>query len=283
MAGCLLGGLADDRHIQVAADDVSDVSSRDSLVGDRMVVGPGGALFQRQPEQMSSIEPVYRGPAVYPVAYVGRNALLARDANEIWNKAMIARAMHRWRKAQHRYAHAARDQRSHCLFRLAGETKIGSVVFRGERALALQDQGPGSDDQGPVRAHERGAERLDGALVRLSGGLIVAKVMDESCVDHAVRSGRSAAQAVEIFERTAKHIGACGDQRLCARIRTSQPEHLMARANQFVNYGGAYKARRACNKNTHILFPSVLFLWRLSPGVGNFDPLCECQGYVRYG
>src|SRR5258706_6666785 len=111
---------------------------------------------------MSSIEPVYRGPAVHPVAYVCRNALLARDADEKWNEAVIARAMHRWGKTQHRYAHAAQGQRSRCLFRLAGETGIGGVLFRGDGALALQDQGPGSDDQGPVRAHERGAERLDG-------------------------------------------------------------------------------------------------------------------------
>src|SRR5260221_11640937 len=113
---------------------------------------------------MSSIEPMYRGPAVHPVAYVCRNALLACDADDIWNEAVIALAMHRWRKAQHRYVHAAQGQRSHCLFRLAWETGIGSVLFRGEGALALQDQCPGSYDQGPVRTHERGAECLDGVL-----------------------------------------------------------------------------------------------------------------------
>src|SRR5260370_42523133 len=113
---------------------------------------------------MSSIEPVYRGPAVQPVAYVCRNARLTRDGDEKWNEAVIARAMHRWRKAQHRHAHAARGQRSRCLFRLAGETGIGSILFHGEGALALQEQGPGSDDQGPVRAHNPSPERLEAAL-----------------------------------------------------------------------------------------------------------------------
>ena len=94
MACCLLGGLANDRHIQSSADDVSDVSRRDPLVGDPVVVGRGGALLQREPVETGSIEPVHCGPAVHPVAYIGRNTLLARDADEKWNEAVIACAMH---------------------------------------------------------------------------------------------------------------------------------------------------------------------------------------------
>jgi hypothetical protein len=49
-------------------------------------------------------------------------------------------------------------------------------------------------------------------------------------VDHPVRSDRSVAQALEIFQRTAMYIGSCGANGRGSRIRTSQGEHLMARA-----------------------------------------------------
>ena len=36
-------------------------------------------------------------------------------------------------------------------------------------ALALQEQGPGSDDQRAIRARERASESLDGTPIRLGG------------------------------------------------------------------------------------------------------------------
>ncbi len=67
--------------------------------------------------------------------------------------------------------------------------------------------GSGRDDQGTIRAGERGAERLDRAPIRLTVNLEFREVVNEGRVDHAVGGGRSAAQAREIIERTAMHIG----------------------------------------------------------------------------
>src|SRR5438309_1149732 len=60
-----------------------------------------------------------------------------------------------------------------CLVRFAGETGIGRVLFCCERTLALSEQGPGSDDQGAIRARDRVAKSLDGTLIRLGGRPIV--------------------------------------------------------------------------------------------------------------
>ena len=77
MVGCLLGGLGDDRHLQAAADCVSDVSKRHALFGDRVIPGSRSSLLKRQPVEVGSIEQVHRGPAVEPVADIRRDTLLA--------------------------------------------------------------------------------------------------------------------------------------------------------------------------------------------------------------
>src|SRR5208337_1149825 len=66
VVGCFLGGLADDRYVQSAADHASDVSERHAPFGDPMVAGSCGTLLERQPEEMRSIKPVHGGPAVEP-------------------------------------------------------------------------------------------------------------------------------------------------------------------------------------------------------------------------
>jgi hypothetical protein len=50
-----------------------------------------------------------------------------------------------------------------------GEAGIGRILFCCERASALNEQGPRSDDQRAIRARERAAESLDGALISLGG------------------------------------------------------------------------------------------------------------------
>ena len=52
--------------------------------------------------------------------------------------------------------------------------------------------------------------------------------MDEGRVNHTVRSGRSATQAIEIFERTAVYIGSCRSNRGGGGIRASEAEHLIS-------------------------------------------------------
>ncbi|MDB6045180.1 MAG: hypothetical protein JWM63_3731 [Gammaproteobacteria bacterium] len=57
---CFLGGLADDRHVQAAADHASDVSERHTLVGDPVIPGSCGTLLEYEPVEMGSIEAVHR-------------------------------------------------------------------------------------------------------------------------------------------------------------------------------------------------------------------------------
>src|SRR5579864_14017 len=122
---------------------------------------------------MCSIEPVHRGPAIEPVAYICGNAVFLCDADQAWHKAVITVAMDRWGKPQYRCADSARRQPKCRLLRLAGEVGIVCIIFSCERALALSEQGPGSDDKRAIRARERGAESLDGAPVRLGGRPVV--------------------------------------------------------------------------------------------------------------
>src|SRR5580700_10096010 len=155
------------------ADDLSDVSSRHALVGHTVIPSSDGTLLKREAVEMSSIEPMYRGPAVEPITYIRRNTLFTCDANQAWHKAVITVAVDRWGKAQHRCADSACRKRKSRLLRLAWEAGIGRIHFCCERALALSEQGPGSEDQRAIRARERAAESLDGPPIRLGGRPIV--------------------------------------------------------------------------------------------------------------
>ncbi len=107
MTGCLLERLRDDRHAQTSADDVCDVSGGHAFVGNRVKPGSRRTFLERQPEEMGGIQPVHRGPSVAPLAQVGRDALLARDANEGRYEAMITLTMDRQGESHHGHAHAA--------------------------------------------------------------------------------------------------------------------------------------------------------------------------------
>ena len=82
----------------------------------------------------------------------------------------MIRVMH-LRQAHHRHAHATRGDRLRRDFRgCTGVRVVGIEVVLG-RGLArpcVPHPGPGGDDQGPVGAGERVAERLDGSPVRLA-------------------------------------------------------------------------------------------------------------------
>src|SRR5580658_10084934 len=106
MAGGLLGRLADNRHFQTPSDDARDVLERHALVGDPVVPGSRGTLFNREPVKMGSIEPVHRGPTVLTITYICRNPFFARDGDETRDKTVIAVAMHRGREEYHRRAKA---------------------------------------------------------------------------------------------------------------------------------------------------------------------------------
>ncbi len=64
-----------------------------------------------------------------------------------------------------------------------------------------------------------------------------AEIVVEGTVDHAIRFRRAAAQALQVFEIAAMHLGAGGGERLGSRIRSRQSEHSMAGVDEFRNDG----------------------------------------------
>src|SRR6266481_9627331 len=62
MIGCFLTRLADDRYVQMPADDLSDLSSRYALVGRAMIDRASRSFLKHEPIKMSSIESMHSGP-----------------------------------------------------------------------------------------------------------------------------------------------------------------------------------------------------------------------------
>src|SRR5882724_4366172 len=173
---------------------------------------------------------------------------------------MIAVAMDRWRKAQQGEPHTTRSQRRCCLFRLARKTRIGRISFRCQGALALKEQGPGSDDQRALRTRERNSQCLNGAPILLGGRRVVREVVDKGHVDDPVSGGRSTAQALNIFQRTAMYIGSCGDNGRGSNLRASQGEHPMPRLDQFLNNCRTDKPCCSRNKYLHVSLLRIEYL-----------------------
>src|ERR1700722_19148287 len=82
-------------------------------------------------------------------------------------------------------------------------------------------------------------------------------------MNHAIRQGRATAQAFEVFQRASMRLSAGICERLCTLIGTSQPDHLMAGANQLGNKSGTDESGSAGNKNTHEKSPFISFRGRL--------------------
>src|SRR5579862_5308285 len=66
----LLEGFGHNRHLQTAADRLSDFPKGHSLFGDRVIPGPSFLLLERQPVEAGSVEDVYGRPAVDSVAHI---------------------------------------------------------------------------------------------------------------------------------------------------------------------------------------------------------------------
>src|SRR5882762_1045569 len=109
-------------------------------------------------------------------------------ASDVSNRhALVAVAMNRWRKAYHRHTRALRCHRSCCLLRSnAGMRGIDGIFFGREAARCDDDRSTGGDDQGAVRANERGAKSLDGAPIYLTVSRPLREVVIKGGVNHAV-------------------------------------------------------------------------------------------------
>src|SRR5919202_5666492 len=69
MTSRFIGRSRHHRQIQVSTNDFGNLANWYAFVGHTVVTSAGNALLQRQPVQMSGIEPVHSRPAVATVAY----------------------------------------------------------------------------------------------------------------------------------------------------------------------------------------------------------------------
>ena len=76
--------------------------------------------------------------------------------------------------------------------------------------------------------------------------------MVEGRVDDSVHLARAVAKAFQIFERAAMGLGAHGCERQSSGIGAGETEYLMARCDEFADYGGADKASRAGHEDAHV-------------------------------
>ncbi len=122
-------------------------------------------------------------------------------------------------------------------------SRAGEVVGRDRRRVLgreltgrdLGDGSPGGHDQGSVGARENRAERLDDASIGFAIRRELREVVVKGEVDDAVRAGGAVLQALGIVYRSA--IGLCtgGGQSQRLLIRTIDADHLVARADQFLD------------------------------------------------
>ena len=85
------------------------------------------------------------------------------------------------------------------------------------------------------------------------------EIVNEGRVDHAVRQLRALAQAFEVVNIAAMHLGSRGRKRLGAGLRAGEAQHLMARVNKFWNDGGTDKAGSSGHKDSIFFSPSGPF------------------------
>ena len=248
---------------RMPADHLGDGADRHALVGDRVQRRSRRRRLQREAEQARGIEPVHGGPAVGPVADVAGDALVAGDVDQRRDEAGVSVTVHRRRQSHDRRADAARREGERQLGRGRASrgprrqcgARVGAVpVPFGRHPPRCEPECPGGDDERSIRTRQRSPKRLDGAAVRVGSALEVAReseVVLEREVDHAIRRGRRALQAVEVVERAALHLGPGGGERRGRGIRAGEPDDLMARADELGNDGGADPAGRAGDEYTH--------------------------------
>jgi hypothetical protein len=195
MVGGLFGRLTDHRHIQVSADYARDVADRHTFVGDRMIVGSGGSLFQHEPVQNGSVEHVHSGPAVESIANLRRNALLARHIDNTRDETMIIAVAVDLRKAHQRNRHASRHYLSCCLLRSceAKPVRPEAAACLPLRSLRVSVGRRPTSRSGDGQSQR--ARTLDRTFVGFAGSREIGEVVDKAGVDHAIRIGHSAAQA----------------------------------------------------------------------------------------
>ena len=71
MLRCRRGGRGDHRQIQATSDNLGNVARRHAILGDRVVAGAAGGVFQDKPVEARCIETMHRRPPVVSIADIG--------------------------------------------------------------------------------------------------------------------------------------------------------------------------------------------------------------------
>ena len=143
------------------------VLERHALFGDGVERAAVRAALQRQPIDAGGVEPVHGRPAVVPVADIGGDAFLAREADEHAARSRDRRGHEPTAAAgrsspARRAPPAPRRRLRSCAERLGGGARR---VGLGRDAARRQQRHARGDEQRPVGAFQRRADRLDGAPV----------------------------------------------------------------------------------------------------------------------
>ena len=213
------------------------VADRHALVGDRVQHRSRRRLLQRQAEQARGVEAVHGGPAVGAVADVAGDALVAGDADQGGHEAVVAVAVHGRARAA-RPTSGRRGRRARARPRCVGAAarrarrRRGAVRPRSRRGPARARATPEAITNGRSGARERLAERLDRARGRRRPRPPSRRdeVVLEGEVDDAVGRGGAGAQAVEVVEGAAVHLGPGGGEGRGRGVRAGEPEDLVAGA-----------------------------------------------------
>jgi len=254
VVGRLFAGNADHRQIQVAADDASDVTERDALVGDPVQPRPRRRVFERQPVQAGRVERVDPGPAVRPVADIGGDAGVAGNADQAVGESVVVEgAVHQRRQPNDRRPHPALGQRDGCVLRVDPRSTRHRVLFGPEtsRREEREQERSRGDHEGPVGADQRFAHCLDGAQICLGGSREVVEVVPEGEVDDPVGCFRRGPQAVEVVEVASARRRAGSGYGGHSLVRASQAGDLVPGFEEFGDDGGADVSGRAGDKDVH--------------------------------
>jgi hypothetical protein len=172
------------------------------------------------------------------------------------HEAVIASTMRRRRQPHRRDPHAARRHRQRSRFGDAGEVRGGHIRFGSEPARRDQREAR-CDQHRALAAFQLRAYRFDCAAVVLAILSEAGEVVVERGMDHGIRRAGAGAEAVEIIQRSAMDFRAQRGERCRAAVRTAEAQHLVPRADQLGSDGGADKAGRAGDEDTHGISSSV--------------------------
>ncbi len=151
------------------------------------------------------------------------------------------------------------------------------VVLGGEPALdERHHESARRADERLARPDQGLTDRLDGPPVGLDRAEEVVEVVLEGQVDHAVGGGGRLAQAVEVVEVAAVHLGAHGRQGRGPVVRAGQADDLMSGLQQLGHDGRPDVARRAGDENSHDELPEMTFEAVTPPCVAASDASKTC-------